>query len=1650
MAKDNVKGDCIFYTFDGTFRALLPGASYDRLRSIPHRFGEQHVIQYTALHHLASVKTLGLPGIVCLKEISLQAIGDRGLVVLIITDPAKLEGCFITTTSVLTPSDIDAKLGGNYRITKHNMITITHFEPVRVCSGDVIEVCEQPFGCATRSSFPSLRLEYHERTSHSSPAVLQPPQQEEDDPISDASEAEEIEDTSSNDPDAVRSDAAEPTGLPNALLDHDALNGGAWDYDINVEQIWDFAAPDDVDLYSGGTKKKKKKGKYDWPVEGTKEQPGPGGWYTPAGSDPAARSLGFPIPPCKICKRPMERSEGSLTGQCPRCNESFNNWGAFYMCPIPQHMKHAICGKCIKGDKSDSTPAAGPSEAEKQEMLHAVKAARLTPKGSVQKMLQGKAKPQEDVKAQQKEKVPPKERKSTPATSANTPKTGEATSPGINIQKNQEQAKAKAEPQKPPATLKESPTAALASALKKRREEDPLIAKNPKEPKAQKIFHQKDVKTTSKAAPKSSAPPVDDKKSKPPTGAEDTSKGSSSTNNPKSTSSGVIQPKKMPVSKFAPLNPAQPTKIGLSTATSLRHARVRQVIAQEPLYMLMGEMRLALGLFPTDAERALIAIHYIDEPEEFDIEQGARPEGLYAVLWKQHWVGFEVATIGGDPDHFLVHMWGLPKEQVGKWRSIWATHLAGFKTDFLVHNEVTEQGLCGWRLLQCWATSKKWDTSKKLDAKILPKDDREIVLRSKLAWRHAGPEFVNFASKVRAAFLANYDSYPADDTHWAASGGAPDTIDVDSPKAPSTAATASNTKPDPWANYDPWQKKKAVRQSRWEDLELPDNHPFSSPTGAKLQFVRQQELGPSKGGVAFATKSSVPQLMELRPKEPALLLIPQLLQEDPLQGVSNLRGPVEVIVIDPALQTTYKRQVHMIVLNQDPKSVIHSLPPPSISLTVADIAELIVECDARVVNKDVFQSFTDNPIHRFKNTFKEHCDIDFWANCAFYSYKFLKPKEGDRHTGVHQCVLKVQRAHRLGLLSFSGKNDLFIRDYVQKGSTVLDLSVLPRFWDVTKEARLDLLKAASKLPGFYGLVITKRGLAPRFDVKKLCSACEALLPQDDRLTDLNRSLIPRYTRESTGWPTGILAKDVVLAVHKAVATICIPIRSYRSSGCVAWTLAFQDLPTSFVFSVKVNDAVYEILITEKALPEKPSKGKGKGKAGKSKRSPSPATSTAVSTSSATIQEERIDRLEAKVGTLEKKHDALDHKIDNHYSGLSNQLRQVLQHLAAPKPHEPSGDTPPPKQPRHAWQEASYKFSWSPTATFFGISAGCMLWRSLCPGFAVPWYVLPWLVFAVPYQSFFLRWEWFHITLGLTTMGFNSSVLLLAPRPCNIWSWFGRLLALMIEGPTCLELCISLCSHAIMKESWNGMAPRWNFLVQSPRPSKDEYYILFYAATQFHAHLERPCTLGLPSFAFDCTKGYPGEGPDSWCITTANIDSLAAHPSVLSWDSDVLLLQETRCGENTLPASYASTAASGWKMVHGLPVPKLRTKNNVSRTNHGGVAALGKPGLVKPFVPPPEVKDTWTKLHSTCRITGCWVQATPSTRVLVFSFYGVTRASICATSAALTNDYLGMLFTVASAFGQVPIIIGGDFQSDPSTYKSVQDAAATGEWHDPLI
>lgn len=75
---------------------------------------------------------------------------------------------------------------------------------------------------------------------------------------------------------------------------------------------------------------------------------------------------------------------------------------------------------------------------------------------------------------------------------------------------------------------------------------------------------------------------------------------------------------------------------------------------------------------------------------------------------------------------------------------------------------------------------------------------------------------------------------------------------------------------------------------------------------------------------------------------------------DPLAKLPNLSGPFEVIVFDPALNQEYKRQVHLLVTPE----VHFALPTPSITLTLAAVCEIVLECDARLTTKDVFQAFS--------------------------------------------------------------------------------------------------------------------------------------------------------------------------------------------------------------------------------------------------------------------------------------------------------------------------------------------------------------------------------------------------------------------------------------------------------------------------------------------------------------------------------------------------------------------------------------------------------------------------------------------------------------------------------------------------------------------
>ena len=139
-----------------------------------------------------------------------------------------------------------------------------------------------------------------------------------------------------------------------------------------------------------------------------------------------------------------------------------------------------------------------------------------------------------------------------------------------------------------------------------------------------------------------------------------------------------------------------------------------------------------------------------------------------------------------------------------------------------------------------------------------------------------------------------------------------------------------------------------------------------------------------------------------------------------------------------------------------------------------------------------------------------------------------------------------------------------------------DLSIIPRFWPIDRSNKADLIKAASTIAGYGGIAVTRRGLAPRF-----ATHADLLLPQDDRICAINKAmvLVPKVNMDSLGWPSEILAKDIVSAAHQATKAPCMPTRSFRRAGVCAWTLSFEKGPTVSKFSVRVNEKTFEVLLT---------------------------------------------------------------------------------------------------------------------------------------------------------------------------------------------------------------------------------------------------------------------------------------------------------------------------------------------------------------------------------------------------------------------------------------------------------------------------------------
>ena len=489
---------------------------------------------------------------------------------------------------------------------------------------------------------------------------------------------------------------------------------------------------------------------------------------------------------------------------------------------------------------------------------------------------------------------------------------------------------------------------------------------------------------------------------------------------------------------------------------------------------------------------------------------------------------------------------------------------------------------------------------------------------------------------------------------------------------------------DPLSVNDPWARKS--NPSRWEDLVLDKDHPFHDDKGVVLPQLHRLQVTGHDNGVILTTKQHLPDLAKLGTKATLVALLPQLDDASRSALGGSAAGPFEVILHDKAVQQTFKRVMHAVPISG---RFAFTLREPACEFSTSEIAELVIELDSRLTSKGEFDSAAASPVSFFKDHIIKHVPT-VKEQLTLYGFRHNHHPSASKGDDMLQIVIKVSKSARATLLGLSGTDSILIRDYLNKNTSMIDMTVIPRFWEINQKGLRELLISVQEVVGAAGVMLTRRGLAIRAWAKDVATVRKKILPSDPRLTETNLSVVPRLILDSSGWPAGAAASDIVEAVNKAVGSPPVPTRTFRSAGVHVWQLGFEAPPKVTDFTVKINGELFQILLTPSMPAEK---GQGKGKSSKrfpkqkqkdEVAAPGPSAPAAAAFNP---DRRRLDTLEAKFDSLqgqvtgiEKKQSVMETKLDSRFDDISNTLRQLLQ-MSASRSHEKTGETPPPKMPK---------------------------------------------------------------------------------------------------------------------------------------------------------------------------------------------------------------------------------------------------------------------------------------------------------------------------------------------------------------------------------
>ena len=604
--------------------------------------------------------------------------------------------------------------------------------------------------------------------------------------------------------------------------------------------------------------------------------------------------------------------------------------------------------------------------------------------------------------------------------------------------------------------------------------------------------------------------------------------------------------------------------------------------------------------------------------------------------------------------------------------------------------QTSPHGLCGWSLVYdlYWRAGILLpDASVACRNALLNTRHHDLIARiqqeSHDEWRRlADPALSNFCIAARTAFLGRV-LQGFFDSHRGAAGGSSEAASKPS-NAESSAAQSGPI--DPLVANDPWKQPKKLFGSRWEDLLLPSDHPLHDSDGKQLEQTHKLQASARRHGVVLATKGALPDLSRITPVGAFAVLIPSVDRSKLGDFAARLKGPHEIVLSDPVLKTEYKRLVLLFPVKGD---VTVKFPEAKVTFTAVEVVELVLECDSRLMSPSELETAKRNPLQYIKEAIISQFP-DWKESFHFYAFRQGRHPAAGREDVQYQCIMKTPKAHRGKLLQASGAHLVLIRDFIENGNQSSDLSVIPRFWEVSPQALHEAIIVTKNVSGYAGIVLTRRGLAVRSWTANIAYMRKAVIPSDPRLTSDNIGVVPRHSYRATGWPPAVDPGNVVTSITKAIGLPPIPTKAFRANGVHGWIVAFESKPTTVKFALQINGNTYEILLVEEsAFPlAKPlqrqqnatKKNRISEVAGPSPKISQPSVHFVPTSSSAESQ--RIDRLEQRFEALESRQGRMEQKFDERFSDISSSLRQLLQAANAPRAREPTGESPAPKVPKH--------------------------------------------------------------------------------------------------------------------------------------------------------------------------------------------------------------------------------------------------------------------------------------------------------------------------------------------------------------------------------